>query len=425
MSKIIFILRHEIYSLLSRPSFWFGVLGVPLIGFIIFGTITFINSRQDASEASPADGIVQLFTPEEDLRPQGYVDLSGLIVEYPQGVKLTALINYTNESEARQALDEDFISAYYVIPANYLEIGSITVYTREFNMMQSGGGTGALRRVIEYNLLGRDEQLASAVNNPLPWDRIDTVNLSAAAESPGPAAQERDESVSFFLPYSVMMLFYITIMGAAGMLLNSVTKEKENRVMEILMISVTPHQLLLGKIAGLGIVGLLQVSVWGLSAFTLLRLSGQTFNLQAANQLDPSILAWGVVFFVFGYLVYASLMAGIGALVPNLREASQATTLVIMPLLIPLFLISALIQSPNGTVTTILSIFPLTAPTTMMLRLAATDVPLWQILLSLLLLAITTLLIIRAVAGMFRAQTLLSGQTFNIKRFLFALVGRN
>jgi ABC-2 type transport system permease protein len=117
-------------------------------------------------------------------------------------------------------------------------------------------------------------------------------------------------------------------------------------------------------------------------------------------------------------------MAAVGALVPNLREASQATFVVIMPMLIPLLTISILIDQPDGPLATVLSIFPLTAPVAMMTRLAGTDVPLWQVLLAVLLLAGTVVLIVRAVANMFRAQTLLSGQPFNLRRFFSALGGR-
>jgi ABC-2 type transport system permease protein len=207
-------------------------------------------------------------------------------------------------------------------------------------------------------------------------------------------------------------------------MLSSITNEKQNRVLEILMVSITPIQMLTGKIIGLGIAGLLQTLVWSGAGFALLRLSGQTFNIPSAFQLPASILAWGVVFFILGYAVYASLMAGVGALVPNLREASQATTVLIIPLIIPLIFISVLIGNPNGTLAIVLSLFPLTAPVTMMTRLAAGTVPDWQPALAAVLLAATAVLIVRAVAGMFRAQTLLSGQSFNLRRFFAALAGK-
>lgn len=146
--------------------------------------------------------------------------------------------------------------------------------------------------------------------------------------------------------------------------------------------------------------------------------------MPAAFQLPPQFLFWGIIFFIFGYGLYASQMAGVGALVPNLREASQASFFVIFPMIIPLFFISVLIEEPNGTLATILSLVPWTAPVTMMLRLAAGDVPVWQLLIASTLLAVTGFLILRSVVHMFRAQTLLSGQPFNVKVYFNALLGR-
>lgn len=195
--------------------------------------------------------------------------------------------------------------------------------------------------------------------------------------------------------------------------------------MEILMVSVTPRQLLTGKIVALGLIGLLQTIVWVGTGRLLLARSGTTFNLPIAFQLPASFLIWGVIFFLLGYAVYASLMAGLGALVPNLREASQATILVIFPLIIPVVLLSILINDPHGLLATVLSLFPLTSPVAMMTRLAAGGVPFWQTLLAAALLAVTAVLVVRSVARMFRAQTILSGQPFSRKVFFNALFGRS
>lgn len=135
-------------------------------------------------------------------------------------------------------------------------------------------------------------------------------------------------------------------------------------------------------------------------------------------------MAWGVLFFIFGYAVFASLMAGIGALVPNLREGSQLTTVVILPMIIPLVFISALINTPNSPLSVFLSMFPLTAPVSMMTRLSATQVPFWQASLALLLLALTAVFLVRASASLFKAQNLLTGQTFTVAGFLKALAGK-
>lgn len=190
------------------------------------------------------------------------------------------------------------------------------------------------------------------------------------------------------------------------------------------MASVSPRQLLLGKITGLALVGLGQTILWAGTALALLRLSGRTLSLPASFQLPLSFMVWAVVFFLLGYAIYASLMAGIGALVPNLREASQATFVVIIPLIIPLMMITPIIHDSNGGIATGLSLFPLTAPVVMMTRLSAGDVPFWQPLLAAGLLLLTAFIILRMVTNLFRAQTLLSGQPFTLGRFFRSMVGQ-
>jgi ABC-2 type transport system permease protein len=140
--------------------------------------------------------------------------------------------------------------------------------------------------------------------------------------------------------------------------------------------------------------------------------------------LKPSILIWCAVFFVLGYLLYAAIMAGIGALVPNLREASQATLLITVPMMVPFFLISVLIEDPGGGMAVFFSMFPFTASEVMILRLAASNPPLWQPLLSAALMVLAVLLVIRSVARLFRAQTMLSGQHVSLSKIVQAVFSR-
>jgi ABC-2 type transport system permease protein len=411
MKKTLLILKHEVITILSRPSFLFAMFGIPIIGAVIF-----IVAGQ-LSKGNPAQNVLtQLISSPQTVQAEGYVDQSGIIQEIPATVKPGLLVAFPDEASASQALAEGKISAYYIIPADYIQTGKITYIRSDFNPLGSSGQSSLMQSILQVNLLGGDTQLAALINGP--------TNLHKVPLSPTPQREESN-MLTFFLPYAVTMVFYIIILSAASLLLNSVAKEKENRVMEILMVSVTPMQLLTGKIIGLGLVGLLQTIAWVGTGRILLARGGTTFNLPSAFQLPPSFLIWGIIFFLLGYAVYASLMAGLGALVPNMREATQATLVVIFPLIIPIFLINVLIEEPHSLVSIILSLFPFTAPVAMMSRLSSGGVPYWQTLLSALLLALTAALVVRSVARMFHAQALLSGQPFNRKVFFKALLGKS
>jgi ABC-2 type transport system permease protein len=414
MSKTLLVLKHEIITTIARRSFILMALGVPLVGALFMLGVSYLNSRPD----SQATGVVSnLFSGQSERSglPEGYVDEAGILQTIPEGIPAGQFLPYPDQERAEQAVRAGEIGAYYLIPPDFMETGEVVYIRPDFNPLSAFDQSEEMQWILTVNLLGGDEALASLVNQPL---ETETVSLAPTPE------RDEENPLTFFLPYAVTLLFYFVIIMSSSFLLNSVTKEKENRVLEILMISATPRQLLMGKISGLGVVGLLQTIIWGGTAFTLLRLSGRTLDIPAAFQLPPSILFWGLIFFLLGYAVYASLMASVGALVPNLREASQATFVVILPLIIPLMLISVLIQEPNGALATALSLFPLTSPVVMMTRLAAGPVPVWQPVLAAVLLLVTSVFIIRSTANLFRAQTLLSGQPFKMGAFFRALAGR-
>ncbi len=410
MKKTLLVLKREFLTLIRKPSFLFGMFGVPLIGVAVFFIAAQIKKSGQAQ--SLVEGMV---SGTQTIETEGYVDLSGIIQSIPPSVPAGALVPFPDEAAARDGLQVGEISAFYLVPEDYLASGEVIYVRPDFNPIGGSGQSQLFEWVLKVNLLGGDAALATLLNGPL--------YLEKTSQTPEP---QRDEAnmMTFFLPYGVTILFYIVILGSASLLLSSVAKEKESRVMEVLMSSVTPRQLLAGKITGLGLLGLLQAAVWMGTSYGLLKLSGDTFSLPVAFQLPASFLIWGLIFFLLGYAVYASLMAGLGALVPNLREASQSTIVVIAPLIVPMFLINVLISDPHGAISTFMSLFPLTAPVAMMTRLSSGGVPFWQPVLSALLLGVTALLVVRAVAGMFRAQVLLSGQSFNRKMFFRALMGK-
>jgi ABC-2 type transport system permease protein len=410
MRKIRLITLHEIKTMITRPSFLFAAFGIPLISALVMLVVTAINRQSpDTMEMvfGPASQPVQ--------EVEGYVDSGHLLQIIPPLPENYSLRAFPDETSARAALAAGEINAYSIIAADYVDSGNITYVRPDFTPLNAFTQSGIIRQALQANLLNGDLELSARVTRPL------SVNMVSQAPE-----QERqpEHPLTFLIPYIVTMAYYVIILMSASFLLQSVTKEKENRVLEIMLLTVTPRQMLVGKIIGLGIVGLLQTLVWIGFGFGVLRISGNAYNLPTSFQLPVSFLVWGVIFFVFGYIIYASLMASIGALVPNMREASQATFVVIFPLIIPMLFISALIEQPQGAVATVFSLFPLTAPVAMMTRLAAAPVPLWQLLLAIALMAVTAGLLIRSAAGLFHAQTLFAGQPFKLKRFFAALAGR-
>jgi len=415
MRKSLLVLKHEVITTLGRRSFQYTTIGISLIAFMIFGIAVLLKSNTFRPGVDRLAAPVIIDPQELESRSEGYVDYSGLIRSIPESVPPTALQAYPDEAAAKKALEGGKIHSYYLIPENYIKTGEIVNVRPDINPLSTQTGSNLIQWVLQVNLLGGDTHLANQLKSPLD---LQVILLEEAPQRP------QDNPLTFFLPFGITLFFYITILMSSSLLLSSITKDKQNRMLEVLMVSLTPQQILSGKILGLGVVGLIQTAVWIGTSYALLRLSGRSIQMPFEYQLQPNFIVWAFIFFVLGYALYASLMASIGALASNLREASQLAFVLLLPMMIPLLTITVFIRYPNGVLATGLSLFPLTAPVTMLTRLATVDVPPWQVILSLSLIIMTTLLILRLVARMFRAQVLLSGQPLNIQRLITALVAR-
>jgi ABC-2 type transport system permease protein len=406
MRNILLVMKNEIITVVMRRSFFMVLILVPLVPFI------FLLIAGQILKSQPEVSFQQILAPNEVDLVEGFVDEAGLILEIPANAS-EDIRQYPNNAEANTAIKNGEINAYYRLPVDFLESGQLYYYRNDFNPMAGLDRSAIFQQVINYNLLGRDAQLTGRFNQPVQLQRE---YLAAEPQ------RDMQNQISFFLPYMITVVYYMLILGSSSMMLSSIAKEKENSIMEVLMTSVTPLQLLAGKMIGLGVVGLLQTVFWSLCSLLLIQVSGRTFSLPPAMVISPMLVVWGALFFILGYFLYASLMSGVGALVTRLREGSQATTILMIPLMIPLFLIGSLIDQPNGTIAIVFSLFPLTAPVVMMTRLSAASVPWWQLLLAVVLLVVTIIVVIRSVAAMFQAQFMLSGQAFKSRTYFRLLL---
>ncbi|HEC36133.1 MAG TPA: ABC transporter permease, partial [Anaerolineae bacterium] len=317
-----------------------------------------------------------------------------------------------DEDAAHAALEAGDISGYYLIPADFVANGDLVLVNRDYNPFKSLISSDLIRHIVNTNLVG-DEALARLIVNPT--GQVKNVPLAPQGGT------DASNPMAFIVPYATLFIFFFVISMSSGFMLQSVAKEKENRLVEILLVSLQPREMMLGKVVGLGAVALLQMAMWAGAGLLALERSSSLFEAAAGFSLPPGFLLWALLYFLLGYLLYASLMGALGALAPSMREGQQLTFVILLPLMIPLWLMNAFIQTPNGLLPTILSLFPLTAPVSMMTRLVATGVPVWQPIVSLILLATTTYLVVMVTARLFRAQTLLSGATLTPRRIWKAL----
>ncbi|PID85933.1 MAG: hypothetical protein CSB13_05550 [Chloroflexi bacterium] len=409
MRNIFIIIKYEFRAILRKKSFWLMTFIFPLliIGFNI-GSQVIVSRAMDDEDLDKLIGQFEQFGSVAAPDPIAYVDEAGLIQELPPDVDPQWMQSYPDIEAVEALLMAAEIEQYFIIPADYLSAGEVIVITREFQPFNVLNDE-LIHYVLAYNLTG-DQETAVTLIDP-------TRALTAQAMAPE-STNDAFNPLTFLVPFATMFIFFFLISISSGYMVQSVAREKENRTIEILLVSLRPRELMLGKVLGLSGVALIQVIVWLGGGFLALHRAGSMFSSFGHFALPPGFLVWALLFFALGYILYASLMGVVGTLSPNAREAGQYTFIVMLPLLLPVWLNFAFFQNPNGALVTGLSLFPLTAPTSMMTRMVAGVVPLWQILLSLAGLAVTTYGFVLFAARFFRADTLLSFRSFQWKRLI-------
>lgn len=412
MRNILLIIKHEILTTLGKRSFWLMTILFPALILVLSVGTQLLAERSFEGD----DDTLLTGGDAADVQVIGYVDEAGLIAQLPQGVPPEILRPFPDTEAAQAALEAGELGQYYHIPADFIQTGELVLVGSEFTPFRSfeGGGTDLFRYVVSYNLVG-DELLTAILSDPTPSVVLQKL---APQDASTQGASDIGGPLGFWLPYATMLVFFFVITMSGGFMLQSVAKEKENRTVEVLLVSLRPRELMLGKVVGLGVVALLQMGIWGGVGLLGLNQRAQLSEAAAALTLPPGFLVWGVLYFLLGYLLYASALGAIGALAPTAREGTQFTFAVLLPLLVPMWLNNVFAQSPNGSLATFLSLFPLTAPTSMVTRLVAGGVPAWQPAVGLLGLAATTCVFVLLSARFFRADTLLSSASLGWRRIV-------
>ncbi len=260
--------------------------------------------------------------------------------------------------------------------------------------------------------VGVDRSVVAAAQIPV---RMRTVSIRGGevTDSSGEAA--------FLLAYAVWMLLYITILLYGVQVMGAVVEEKTSRVIEVLVSSLRPFELLAGKIVGVGAVGLFQLTIWGLSAWFLYRrrdlvlellgvpVSGSTGSV-AFPEVAIGTVAIVLAYFLLGYFLYAAMFAAVAAMSNSEAEARQAQIPVVMLLVLPTILMVGILQQPDGSMAVTLSLIPFCSPIAMPVRWAAVTVPPAEIAASLVILAATLVIVIWIAARIYRVGILMYGK---------------
>jgi ABC-2 type transport system permease protein len=298
------------------------------------------------------------------------------------------------------------ISEYFVVPGDFTSTGIIQRYTIENQASTPAPTARLIWSFLTLNLL--DEKVAPETIALI----VTPLNLEVTwVTEEGDVALEASNPANVIIPGVFSMLLSFALLLSATSLVGGLGEEKESRLIEVLLSSVSVRQLLVSKVLALGVAGLMQVLLWLISAPLLLDLASSTFgDLLRGIEIPPDFIALGIVYFVLGYLLFAVLSIGVGAVSASASEGNALAAFYTMMSFIPLWFLGLQMAFPNSPVWVVLMIFPPTAPIQTIVRLGITDIPLWQLLTSIGVLVLCVIGGLYAAAKIFRTYMLMYGK---------------
>jgi len=399
MNKMLLILRHEFLHTVKRKGFIIMTLIVPLGALLAIGVYQLIS------------GIAE--PPAVEITTIGYVDEASGFDDYTTQGNIE-LVRFDTPDDATEALVKSDIKEYFVIPSDYISTGLINRYTLEKQLETPPATATVIKNFLTSNLLmGKvPPETVYRIESPL---NLVVTRLTETGE----VAPEQGGFGNFIIPVAFSVLLVLSIIFSSTYLLQGLGEEKENRLIEILLSSLTARQLLTGKVLGIGAAGLVQVVVWVISIPRLLSLASSSIGgFLSTIQIPANFLVLAVVYFILGYLLFAVLSAGIGAVSSNSREGQQLIGLLTLPLFAPLWFMSLLMFFPNNPIWVVLTIFPLTAPVEVMVRLGVSDIPAWQLGTSIAVLGLSIIGTLLLTTRIFRTYLLMYGKRPTFREIL-------
>ncbi len=399
MNKTTLVFKHEFFRTIKKAGFIIMTFIVPVLALLGIGVTELVTS---------------LSTPTvKEAAVIGVVDESGAFdVKSTEG--FTMLAPLASRDEATRALVERKIPEYIVIPADYTSTGKIQRYTLQKELGTPPRTAAVIKSFLTVNLL-KDKvppELVTLVVSPLD---LEVTRLNESGE----VSHEQGNIGNVIFPGLFSLLLGLALMLGANALIGGLGEEKESRLIQVLFSSVSIRQLLIGKVLALGLAGLMQVLVWLLTAPPLLSLASSTFGGLMSNvQLPAGFLVLGIVYFILGYLLFAVLSVGIGAISSNAREAGNLSLFYTLCGFVPLWLSSLLFAFPNSPIWTVLTLFPVTAPVQTMLRMGVTDVPVWEIAAGIGILVLSIILGLFLAIKLFRMYMLMYGKRPGFKEII-------
>jgi ABC-2 type transport system permease protein len=412
MNKLWIIFKREYLSRVKTKGFIIGTILTPLL--IVLLTI--------------GPGFLMTLKSEK-VKHLSVVDLSGIIYD-----ELVAALDDTTSTGARlydltkvsasidnlddiktnltRAVEKNTIDGYFIIPPDIVDKKSAFLHAKSFgNFDEIRLYQNVISKIVSNYQIKKSNLDPELVNHLT--QQVNLVNMKVTKGG----KEEVERGLSFVVTFVMMMFLYMALIMYGAFVMRSVYEEKLSRVVEVIISSCKPFQLMAGKVLGIGAVGLTQYFIWALVAGLLTIYSSallQSFGVSSTDLSLPtipiSVLVYFVIFFILGYLLFATIYAALGAMVNSDQDAQQLQFPVLMLIILAFFISFYITKNPTSDLSRIASMIPFFAPITMFTRIAVQTPPFGEILLSIIILVLTIVFFIWLAGKIFRVGILMYGK---------------
>jgi len=401
MSKTLLIFKHEFLSTIRRKGFIILTFALPVLALLAMGIFHFTS---DAIE------------PSAEAIKIGYVDETQSFNQFVSQGNMV-FVSFNSSEETTRALIEKDINEYIIIPNDFISTGVIQRYILQREVTPSTATQNAIKNFVTSNLLAGKVPPTVITRVEAPLNLVTTILTPT-----GDTDSKQGGLLNLIIPAIFSFLLAFSLSFSSAYVLQGLGEEKENRLMEILLSSVSARQLIFGKVLGIGAAGLVQVVVWVISIPILLRLASSSIGgILSMIQIPVNFWVFGIVYFILGYSLFAVLSAIIAAISSTVREAQGIASIFMLFSMVPFWFFSLIMLFPNSPIWIILSIFPVSAPVLVMVRLGMTGVPTWQLIASMAVLIFSILGGLLLAAKLLRTYILMYGKRPTLREIVRSL----
>ncbi len=402
MNKIFTLIKREYKDSVYKKSFIIMTLLTPLI-MVALGVVPGLLMKLDSGKQVKLNIIDQ----------SGFVaaPLQSALTDTLANGKAKYVLNLLKANASpdvqKELIRNEKINGLLVIPANVSDSAQVEFYAKN---VADFGLNRSLRLAIQ-KIVTNHRILESGLNAELIQKITKSLELTTIKISKQGTESKRGFADEYFSTFVFVLILYMSLIMYGTSIMRSIVQEKNSRIIEVLLASAKPFQLMAGKIFGQGSVGITQYLIWAVFGLGMIFYGSSVMPISTKYfNFPPSLFIYFVVFFILGYLVYAILYSAVGAISNSDQEAQQMSMPVILMLIVPIMLLSYLVKAPDSTLSVTLSLIPFFSPIIMFARINLSNPPLIEIIGSIVILIITNIVLVWIVAKIYRVGILMYGK---------------